>query len=70
MGADALATTFKDYVKLTRFGQWPLELAVIDVRLSFGDDTPQFHEFLRRSLLTAREPEGHSNSSFSIRRQA
>lgn len=50
--ADALITTFKDYVKIAGYRQWPLPLAVVDVRITFGQAAEQFASFVRRSLAS------------------
>ncbi len=49
-GADALATTCKDYVKLARRPDWPLPAAVIDVRVRFDGSGPAFDALVRRAM--------------------
>ncbi|KPJ77520.1 MAG: hypothetical protein AMJ54_07640 [Deltaproteobacteria bacterium SG8_13] len=52
-GADCLCTTDKDWVKLPRHVDWPLELAVMGVDIDLGGDAPGFAEQLRLRLCPA-----------------
>jgi len=47
-GADCLATTAKDFVRLRHRSALPLELVVVDVRMAFADD--RFDTFLTDQL--------------------
>jgi tetraacyldisaccharide 4'-kinase len=47
-GARQLVTTHKDFVRLPPRSLWPLPLAVVDVRIDFGDQAQAFSDFIRR----------------------
>ena len=47
-GARQLVTTHKDFVRLPPRGLWPLPLAVVGVRIDFGDQVQAFSDFIRR----------------------
>jgi tetraacyldisaccharide 4'-kinase len=47
-GARQLATTHKDFVRIQFRCNWPLPLAVVGVRIDFGDQTEAFSAFIRR----------------------
>lgn len=49
-GADLLATTEKDLVRLPPAFPWPLELVVVGIRIDFGDQDAAFRNFLRSRL--------------------
>jgi tetraacyldisaccharide 4'-kinase len=49
--AEILITTEKDYARITAEKVWPLDLMVIGVKISFGEDEQRFDEFLKRGLL-------------------
>ena len=49
-GARRLITTEKDLVRLAPRNPFPLELAVIGVKVSFGDDQQQFMSFIKNQL--------------------
>ncbi len=50
-GAELMATTAKDHVKLGGSVRFPLPLAVMDVAPDFGPDTTAFETFLRQRLM-------------------
>lgn len=52
-GAQILLTTEKDHARLAYRGNWPLELVVVGVKISFGPDERRFSEFLRKRLAVA-----------------
>ncbi|MBW2429980.1 MAG: tetraacyldisaccharide 4'-kinase [Deltaproteobacteria bacterium] len=49
-GARRLITTEKDLVRLSPPNPFPLELIVVGVEVSFGNDQPQFMSFLKKQL--------------------
>ena len=49
--ADMIATTYKDYVKLTPALPWPMDLAVIDVAISFGKNKEKFSNYMETKLV-------------------
>ena len=50
LSAQCLATTEKDFVRIAHRKTWPLELLVVGVGISFGDDEARFDTFLRERL--------------------
>lgn len=50
LNADAIITTEKDYVRLVRRITWPIDLVVISIKISFGDDDDAFTRFIAQSL--------------------
>jgi tetraacyldisaccharide 4'-kinase len=48
--AEFLITTEKDYARIAQRTDWPLELIVIGVKISFGKDEERFDEFLKERL--------------------
>jgi tetraacyldisaccharide 4'-kinase len=48
--AEILITTEKDYARIPADTVWPLDLVVIGVEISFGDDEQRFDEFLKQGL--------------------
>jgi tetraacyldisaccharide 4'-kinase len=48
--ADLLCTTEKDYVRISDKINWPTDLVVIGVEISFGDDDGNFHAFIKSRL--------------------
>lgn len=50
-GADCLVTTEKDYVRAGHRIKWPLDLAVIDINVSLGEDEGAFNAFIKNRLL-------------------
>ncbi len=54
-GSEFLATTEKDYVRITQWVPLPLKLAVIGVRTSFGRDSDGFHEYIKERLARLEE---------------
>jgi len=49
-GARCLITTEKDLVRLSPQNPFPLELIVVGVKISFGDDQREFTSFLKKQL--------------------
>ena len=49
-GAEVLITTEKDYVRIHQMRTWPVELVVIGIRTSFGDQSDAFHDFIHKRL--------------------
>ena len=47
---DYIVTTEKDFVKLEPAGRWPVDLAVLGVDISFGDDRERFHAFVDEQI--------------------
>jgi tetraacyldisaccharide 4'-kinase len=52
-GADLIMTTEKDHARLADIPSWPLDLGVVGVRISFGDDADDFENFIRQQLADA-----------------
>lgn len=52
-GAEALITTEKDYVRIDQMRTWPVELVVIGIRTSFGDQSDAFHDFIHKRLTAS-----------------
>ncbi len=48
--ADLLVTTEKDYVRIATRVNWPMNLVVLGVRISFGKDRDAFERFIRDRL--------------------
>jgi len=46
LGADLIVTTEKDFVKIEPAARWPVDLAVLGIDISFGDDRKRFHAFV------------------------
>ncbi len=46
LAVDVIVTTEKDYVKIKRATEWPVDLVVMGIDISFGDDKERFHTFL------------------------
>jgi len=46
LAVDVIVTTEKDYVKIERGARWPVDLVVLGIDISFGDDKERFHAFL------------------------
>ena len=49
-GARRLITTEKDLFRLSPQNPFPLELVVVGVKVSFGDDQAQFMSFIKKQL--------------------
>lgn len=49
-GADCLVTTEKDYVRMTDKPRWPVDLIVLGVEISFGEDDIAFAAFIKHRL--------------------
>jgi len=48
--ADCVVTTEKDYMRVMHMRPWPINLAVIGVEISFGNDTAAFDDFIQSQL--------------------
>jgi tetraacyldisaccharide 4'-kinase len=59
-GADCLCTTDKDYARMENRTTWPMDLAVIGVEISFGDDESNFLAELSLRLSNAGKAHGLS----------
>jgi len=53
LGAEFLITTEKDYVRIQVSQKKPANLLILEMVISFGDDTSGLEEFIKRSLRTA-----------------
>lgn len=60
-GADLLCTTEKDYVRIDNKTSWPMDLAVIGVEISFGDNESNFLAELSLRLADAGKAHGLSS---------
>jgi len=49
--AEILVTTEKDYARIAADTVWPLDLVVIGVRISFGEEEQRFDDFLKQGLV-------------------
>jgi tetraacyldisaccharide 4'-kinase len=49
-GADILVTTEKDYARITNHGPWPLDLAVIGIRIAFMEGSADLERFIKERL--------------------
>lgn len=47
---DFLVTTEKDYVRISSKIKWPIDLVVIGIEISFGDDEDAFNLFIKNRL--------------------
>jgi tetraacyldisaccharide 4'-kinase len=52
LGAGAVVTTYKDYVKVAGRCAWPSQLAVFDIRIDFGSDASGFEALVRNAIET------------------
>ena len=48
--ADFLVTTEKDYARISSKIKWPIDLVVIGIEISFGDDEDAFNSFIKNRL--------------------
>ncbi len=48
--ADVLITTEKDYTRIAHRITWPIDLVVIGIEVSFGDDEVVFNAFIKKRL--------------------
>ena len=48
--ADFLLTTEKDYVRIAHRITWPVDLVVVNIEVSFGDDDEAFNAFIKKRL--------------------
>jgi len=48
--AGFLVTTEKDYVRISSKIKWPIDLVVIGIEISFGDDEDAFNSFIKNRL--------------------
>lgn len=51
--ADVIMTTEKDYVRIGQGVVWPVELAVVGIRISLRDEKKAFDEFIKKRLADA-----------------
>jgi len=49
-GADCLVTSEKDFVRIARRSEWPMDLAVIGIECAFDEDQKAFDIFLQHKL--------------------
>lgn len=49
-GADLVMTTEKDYARIHHRITWPIDLMLLGVEISFGNDDNAFNAYIRRSL--------------------
>ncbi len=49
-GAELLLTTEKDYVRIARKKNWPLDLCIIGIAMTFKNDEEIFHTFIKNRL--------------------
>jgi tetraacyldisaccharide 4'-kinase len=50
VNADIVLTTEKDYVRISKRIAWPVDVAVIGMETSFGDNTDDFNRFIKSRL--------------------
>lgn len=50
VNAEFLATTEKDYARIARRITWPIDLVIIGIKISFGDETDAFAHFIESRL--------------------
>jgi tetraacyldisaccharide 4'-kinase len=50
--ADCVVTTEKDYMRVMHMRPWSIDLAVIGVEISFGNDSTAFYDFIKQQLLS------------------
>jgi len=50
LAVDAIVTTEKDYVKIRHASGWPVDLVVMGIDISFGDDAEHFHAYLAEQV--------------------
>ncbi|MEA3279981.1 MAG: tetraacyldisaccharide 4'-kinase [Thermodesulfobacteriota bacterium] len=48
--ADFLLTTEKDYVRIAHRITWPIDLVVVNIEVSFGNDDEAFNAFIKKGL--------------------
>ena len=48
--AEFILTTEKDYVRISGETSWPVELVVVGIELSLGDDESAFIDFIKTRL--------------------
>lgn len=49
-GAEIIATTFKDFVKIENDKRWPVALVVVDVKIEFSGEKKRFFDFISGAL--------------------
>ena len=49
-GADFLLTTEKDYARISQKITWPIDLVVVGIKISFGDNGTAFNAFIKSRL--------------------
>jgi len=52
---DTLVTTEKDFVRISDRTKWPVDLVVIGIETSFGDDSGEFDQFIKNRLAALIE---------------
>jgi len=50
VNADILTTTEKDHARIAHQPAWPVDLVVVGIRTSFGDEEDEFSSFIRNRL--------------------
>ena len=49
--AELIITTEKDYARIGHRGVWPMDLMVVGIDISFGDDAQRFDAILKERLF-------------------
>lgn len=52
-GANFIATTEKDYVRIAGRVDWPIDLVIIGIKTSFGKENDLFNDFIKTKLQSA-----------------
>ena len=55
---DCLVTTEKDYVRIAHRNLWPIDLVVIGIDVTFGDEEDSFKTAIRNTLKSIQEKRG------------
>ena len=58
LSADFIFTTEKDYVRIAHRIKWPIDLVVIGIEISFGEDDIDFKSFLKSRLQGSKKVKG------------
>ncbi|MDO9565352.1 MAG: tetraacyldisaccharide 4'-kinase [Candidatus Desulfaltia sp.] len=53
--AEFILTTEKDYVRISGKSSWPIEIVVVGIELSLGDDESAFIDFIKTNLKEIRK---------------
>ena len=48
--AEILITTEKDYVRIAQRINWPYDLFVIGIKISFGNDDARFFDYIKKQI--------------------